>query len=154
MEYRSITPQEDAAVAALIRGSLEKRGLNIPGTAYCDPGLDHLSDYYAAPGRAYYVLTDGNTVIGGVGLAEFDGDCCELQKLYLAEERQGRGLSYEMIRFIEEKAREMGYRRIYLETHTGLQAAIHVYERAGYRQVPKPASVVHSAMDRFYIREL
>ena len=62
MEYRSITPQEDAAVAALIRGSLEKRGLNIPGTAYCDPGLDHLSDYYAAPGRDRSLFCSGSSV--------------------------------------------------------------------------------------------
>ena len=59
-----------------------------------------------------------------------------------------------MIRFIEERARALGYRQMYLETHTNLQAAIHEYERSGYRQIPRPAAVVHTTMDRFYIKEL
>ena len=48
----------------------------------------------------------------------------------------------------------MGYRRIYLETHTNLEAAMHEYERSGYRRIERPASVVHSTMDRFYLKEL
>ena len=95
-------------------------------------------------------------MIGGIGFAEFDGfdECCELQKLYLDETARGQGLGYEMIRHIEEQARSLGYRRIYLETHTNLAAAIHVYERSGYREIPRPASVVHSTMNRFYLKEL
>lgn len=43
---------------------------------------------------------------------------------------------------------------MYLETHTNLQAAIHVYEKCGYRNIPKPDFVVHSAMNRFYLKNL
>ena len=52
-------------------------------------------------------------MIGSVGLAEypyFGNDCCELQKLYVDTAFQGRGLGYKLVRFIENKAREMGYR--------------------------------------------
>ena len=49
---------------------------------------------------------------------------------------------------------EMGYRYIYLETHTNLAAAIHEYERSGYRRVDRPPTVVHTTMDRFYVKEL
>ena len=59
-----------------------------------------------------------------------------------------------MIRWVELKAREMGYKSIYLETHTNLRAAIHVYERAGYRRIPQPEEIVHSTMNRFYLKEL
>lgn len=59
-----------------------------------------------------------------------------------------------MIRFIEDRAREFGCRRIYLETHTNLAAAIHVYERSGYREIPHPAGVVHGTMNRFYLKQL
>lgn len=44
--------------------------------------------------------------------------------------------------------------RICLETHTNLAAAIHVYERSGYREIHRPASVVHSTMNRFYLKQL
>ena len=46
------------------------------------------------------------------------------------------------------------YSRMYLETHENLQAAIHIYERSGYRLIDKPDCVVHSAMTHFYLKEL
>lgn len=156
MDFVPIEPHQDAAMAAIVRAALKAHGLDIPGTAYFDEALDHLSVYYDRPGRAYYVLLEDGAVTGGVGLAQFEGlpGCCELQKLYLSPAAQGRGLGYRMIRFIEDRARALGYRQIYLETHTNLQAAIHEYERSGYRQIPRPAAVVHTTMDRFYIKEL
>ena len=154
--YEALTPRHDAAIAALVRASLKERGLAIPGTVYFDEALDHLSAYYDHPERAYYVLLKEDQVIGGVGLAAipFFDNCCELQKLYLADEEQGQGTGYEMIRLIEEEAVNRGFRRIYLETHTNLAAAIHIYEKSGYREIDRPACVVHSTMNKFYLKEL
>ena len=146
----------DAAVASLIRTNLRAYQLDIPGTAYYDEGLDHLSDFYEHPGRAYYVLIEGDRIVGGIGYAEFPGfsRCCELQKLYLDDGVKGQGLGYDLISFIEAQAWEKKYKQIYLETHTNLQAAIHIYEKCGYKEIDRPASVVHSTMNRFYLKEL
>ena len=46
MEYKSLTAEYDAALAALIRTNLKAYHLDIPGTVYFDTGLDHLSEYY------------------------------------------------------------------------------------------------------------
>lgn len=158
MHYERLEPRHDAALAALIRENLKAHGLDIPGTVYFDAGLDHLSDFYGAdPGsRAYFVLMDGEALVGGIGLAEFPNlpGCAELQKLYLADRVKGRGLGYALIDRVEQEARRLGYRQIYLETHTNLQAAIHIYERAGYREIPRPESVVHSTMNKFYIKSI
>ena len=156
MKYEPLSSKHDSAIAKLIRQNLETHHLDIPGTVYFDEGLDHLSGFYDHSGSAYYVLTEDAEVIGGIGLAEFMGfeDCCELQKLYLSDRAKGHGIGYEMISFIEEKARELGYKRIYLETHTNLQAAIHIYEKSGYVEIDRPKCVVHSTMNRFYLKEL
>ena len=156
MEFAPIEPHQDAAMAAIVRAALKEHDLDKPGTAYFDASLDSLSAYYDRPGRAYYVLLDGETVVGGVGVAEFEDlpGCCELQKLYLAPAFHGRGLGSQMIRYIEDRARALGYRQIYLETHTALQAALRAYERCGYRSIPRPSSVIHTTMDRFYLKEL
>ena len=155
-EFRPIGPEQDAAMANIVREALKAHGLDIPVTAYFDASLDRLSAYYDRPGRGYYVLLRDGDLMGGIGVAEFDGLAggCELQKLYLAPSARGQGLGYEMIRFIEDRAREMGYGYIYLETHTNLAAAIHEYERAGYRRIDRPASVIHTTMDRFYLKAL
>ena len=49
---------------------------DIPGTAYFDPEPEHLSRYYnSEPSkRIYFVALDENEqVVGGAGIAEFDG---------------------------------------------------------------------------------
>ena len=156
MKFQRIQPQYDKAMATLIRSNLEACHLDIPGTAYFDECLDHLSDYYNSISGEYYVLLSENIVIGGIGLATFSGfpDCSELQKLYLADEAKGNGIGYKMIQFIEERARERKNLRMYLETHTNLQAAIHIYEKSEYERIERPKSVVHSTMNRFYLKEL
>ena len=154
LEYRPLAPEHDAAIAELIRSNLRKFHLDIPGTAYFDEALDHLSEYYRQPGRAYCVLLENGAVVGGVGIAEFRGSCCELQKLYLADAVKGRGLGCALLRFIEDRAKCLGYQSVYLETHTNLAAAIHVYERFGYREIPRPEGVIHSTMNRFYWKPL
>ena len=156
MNLVQLTEEYDADVAALVRRNLKAFHLDIPGTAYFDDMLDHLSQYYDHPGRDYYVLLEDGKVVGSVGLAEFEGfeDCCELQKLYLDDSVKGRGLSYKLLAFIEELAKEMGYRQMYLETHTNLEAALHLYEKDGFTEIEKPQSVVHSTMDKFFIKEL
>lgn len=159
MIYRVIKKEDDAALAAMIRKNLQAHALDIPGTAYFDTNLDHLSDFYLTDPakKTYFVLTeDDGQVAGGIGLDAFDGfpACAELQKLYLDDHVKGRGLGYEMIRLVEDKAREMGYRSMYLETHTNLQAALHLYEKTGYVCIPKPDSIVHSTMNRFYFKKL
>ncbi|HCK89178.1 MAG TPA: N-acetyltransferase [Erysipelotrichaceae bacterium] len=157
IEFRAITENEDAAMAEIIRSSLEEVHLDIPGTAYFDASLDHLSRHYAdIPDAAYEVMLENGILIAGAGFAKYSGyeKCCELQKLYLSDSVKGLGLGYQMISFLEDKARSLGYRQIYLETHDNLQAAIHIYQKSGYQEIPRPDSVVHSTMNRFFLKQL
>lgn len=158
MEYRSIKKSDDTALAAIIRQNLKANALDIPGTAYFDGHLDHLSEYYLKDSlkRFYYIAVENEEVAGGVGLAEVDffDECAELQKLYLADSVKGHGYGYKLIELIEDKARELGYKKIYLETHTNLECAIHMYEKCGYKAVEKPSAVVHATMNRFYLKDL
>lgn len=156
---RPITPADDAAMAEIVRVNLRHFGLDIPGTAYFDPELDTLSRFYAQrPGkRAYFVVVDSTQkVLGGAGMAEFEdiADCAELQKIYLCDEAKGLGLGMRLVRQIEQCAREAGYRRLYLETHTTLQAACGLYEKMGFSRVEPPVAARHGTMNRFYLKGL
>lgn len=158
-EIRPIRKSDDAAIALIIRKNLERYHLNLPGTVYFDPELDHLSRFYAEEPdcRAYFVLTNGaGRVLGGAGFAEFPGfeDCAELQKLYLLDEAKGSGLGRSLLQTVELYAECMGYQRLYLETHTNLKEAMALYEKMGFSPIPKPQNVQHSTMNRFYLKEL
>ena len=81
-------------------------------------------------------------------------DCAELQKLYLADSAKGRGLGYRLISFIEDKMSEAGYKFSYLETHSNLKAAIHIYGKSGYSKIARPEGVVHGAMTDFFFKDI
>lgn len=159
VHIRPITAADDAAIAAIIRDNLRAAHLDIPGTAYFDPELEHLSAFYDAvpEKRGYDIVTDDDgRVIGGVGFAEFPGvdDCAELQKLYLDDIVKGRGISHLLMETVEEGAREAGYKKLYLETHTCLEAACALYEKHGYERIKQPVPTPHMTMNRFYIKNL
>ena len=159
LNYRKIEPSDDGRIAEIIRANLEKYHLDIPGTAYFDPELDHLSAYYDSDPskRAYFIaLGDRNEVIGGVGIAEFDGieDCAELQKLYLDDSAKGKGFGKELMQIAVAWAASAGYKNLYLETHTNLAAAVNLYEKMGFQRTGKPCSTPHNTMNRFYLKKL
>ncbi len=159
LKYRRINSADDEAIASIIRANLEKLHLNIPGTAYFDPELDHLSTYYNADSkkRMYFIaLDETDQVIGGVGIAEFEyiPDCAEIQKLYLNDSAKGKGYGKELMQIAEAWARNTGYGQLYLETHSNLTAAMKLYEKLGFNQIEKPDAVLHGAMDHFYLKKL
>ena len=150
--------QQTRTMSAIASGGLFGKGA----------GGGWLKDIFAAnTDMVFAVVCEEQAIVARKGIrlqtdiqpelyAEIDvfPECCELQKLYLDDRVKGRGYGYELIGKVEEEARRLGYKRIYLETHTNLKVAVHTYERARYKQIGRPESVVHSTMDLFYLKEL
>lgn len=146
-------------IAGIIRTNLKNFDLDISGTAYFDPELDCLSRYYFAlpKKRAYFIAEDDNKqIIGGVGVAEFENieHCAEIQKLYLTDAAKGKGIGRVLMQTAEIFARDKNYKKLYLETHSNLKAAIRLYEKLGFVETDRPAFVFHSTMDRFYVKDI
>lgn len=155
---RHITATDDEAMGTIARTNLAAYGLDIPGTAYFDPEIMHLSAFYGAEPekRTYFVAVDGtDAVLGGGGLAEYEPleNTAEMQKLYLSDAAKGHGLGKRLVALIEDRARELGYKHLYLETHSRLQTAVHIYEKLGYLRT-EPMTANHATMDLFFIKDL
>jgi putative acetyltransferase len=152
LHIRPIQPQDNAQLAAIIRHNLEQVGLDIPGTAYFDPELDHLSDYYATqtqPATYFVLVDDQDQVKGGAGVVAFSREVAELQKLYLADDVKGQGYSYQLMQAVLDFARQH-YKKLYLETHSSLKAAVHLYEKLGFQRLPgQIQGGAHATMDIF-----
>lgn len=159
MQFREITKADDSCMAEIVRYNLKNNGLAIPGTVYFDKELNELSRFYLAKPdkrRYYVVLDEDGNVSGGLGFAEVDDidGCAEMQKLYFDDHIKGRGISRELMTFVEGKAKELGYNKLYLETHSNLKAAVSLYKKMGYLEIPKPDFVVHGAMNMFFMKEI
>lgn len=156
---QSIAPEHNAQMAAVIRSVMTSFGACGPGYAIEDPEVDAMHAAYQGPGRIYLVYLDGERVIGGGGIAplrgETTGEVAELQKMYFLPECRGRGLATAMLERLLGQARELGYRRCYLETLERMHAARALYERFAFKPLPGPLGETgHFGCDRQYILEL
>ncbi|UXV29509.1 GNAT family N-acetyltransferase [Mammaliicoccus sciuri] len=155
MIIREMKKEDNAKVKEIIQDSLESLGLAIPGSAYYDPQLNDLHQYYANLKHAnYWVAEIDGEIVGGVGIAPFNehDKVCELQKLYLIPKAQGLGLSKELMETALSFAFEH-YEHCYLETMHELKAACILYEKFGFTLLKEPLpGSDHSAMDAWYIK--
>ena len=155
---RPITAADDAAMAQVIRTVMPEFGASGPGFAISDPEVDHLSVAYSVPRAAYYVLLRGGHVVGGGGIAPLAGGdpgVCELRKMYFLGDVRGHGQGRRMLQQCIDTARQFGYRRCYLETLTGMDAAQHLYVTAGFKALCGPLGATgHFACDRYFALDL
>ncbi|ABF43636.1 GCN5-related N-acetyltransferase [Candidatus Koribacter versatilis Ellin345] len=89
-----------------------------------------------SPGGAIFVACAGAEVIGTCALTpEHDGGF-ELVKMAVSEDWQGRGIGRKLLLFAIQEAKELGIKRLRLETSHKLGSAIHLYESVGFKHVP------------------
>lgn len=156
---RSLSPADNAAIASIIRMSLEEFGANKPGTVYFDDTTDHLYELFEAhKGSAYFVAEKDGRILGGAGIFPTEAlpeGTCELVKMYLDRSARGAGLGRRMIDHCLETARALGYTSIYLETMPELKQAIRVYEKFGFSLLGEPmGNTGHSGCDIWMHRAL
>ncbi len=157
--FRPIQAIDDPAVAAIIRTVMPEFGADGPGFAIHDPEVDGMSLAYAAPRHAYLVVVDeAGNVLGGAGYAPLSGgaaDTCELRKMYFLPAARGRGTGERLLRHLLAAAAGEGFRRCYLETLRGMEAAMRLYARCGFRPIEAPLGATgHFSCDRYYLRDL
>ena len=155
---RPIRADDDAAMAAVIRTVMPEFGATGCGFAINDPEVDWMSRVYAEPRHAYFVVERDGAVLGGGGIAPLaggDGDTCELRKMYFLPEARGIGAGAAMMATCLDAARGFGFARCYLETLSGMNDAIRLYERHGFRRIGAPrGSTGHGGCNTFYLLEL
>lgn len=135
---RLIEKKDNPQIAKVIRSVLEDFNVPKVGTAYADKSLDCMFETYQKPNAVYFVVEENDKIIGGAGVAKLDnyeGNVCELQKMYFLPEARGRGVGAQMMEFCLAKANEFGFEKIYLETMEYMTHAQKLYKQAGFEYI-------------------
>ncbi|MCY7355018.1 MAG: GNAT family N-acetyltransferase [Lysobacter sp.] len=155
---RPIIAADDPAVAAIIRRVMPEFGAIGDGFAINDPEVDWISQAYATPRAAYFVVEHDGVVKGGGGVAPLvagDPDTCELRKMYFLPELRGLGAGAALMTHCLDAARRIGFERCYLETLGGMDAAMKLYERTGFRRIDASmGDTGHGGCNTFYLLPL
>lgn len=155
---RAIEPGDDAAVASVIRAVMPEFGAVGDGFAINDPEVDWMCRAYRAPRAAYFVVERDGAIQGGGGVAPLvggDAATCELRKMYFLPALRGLGAGKALMARCLDAARDFGYARCYLETLGGMDAAMRLYERSGFRRIPaRLGATGHGGCNAFYLLDL
>lgn len=90
---------------------------------------------------SYYVYTLDATIVGCVALYPYPEDACaELGCLFIKKNYEGRGYGKAMCRFVEDKARHMGFERIFAISQSAVD-----YFRDRMHYAPLPRTVLPPA---------
>lgn len=82
-------------------------------------------------GRLLLASVDGASA-GCVSLQQLAGDTGEVKRLYVRPAFRGQGVGGELLRHLIRNARDIGYRRLVLDSGGFQQAAHALYRRAGF----------------------
>jgi putative acetyltransferase len=158
MQLRNIESKDNAAMAKIIRDSLEEFNAARRGTVYFDETTDHLSDVFSEPGSAYFVIDNNGELAGGAGFFPTEGldeDTCELVKMYVSKKFRGCGYGQTLLNKCVQEAKEAGYSKMYLESMPELLNALEMYEKNGFNYLRQPmGNSGHNGCQLWMIKDL
>ncbi len=155
---REIDSKDNLQLAALVRSVILEMGAPKIGTAYEDKATDQMFETYQKVMATYFVIEYKNKIVGGAGIAgldNFEGNTCELQKMYFLPIARGKGLGAKLISICLAKAKEFGFENCYLETLPYMEAAVKLYKKYGFTPLNKPlGNTAHYSCNVWMIKEI
>ncbi|MGD0512785.1 MAG: GNAT family N-acetyltransferase [Terriglobales bacterium] len=95
-----------------------------------------LPGHYAPPDGRLLLAEYKEQLAGCVALHQWQGEICEMKRLYLRPSFRGKGLGRMIAEKIVAEARNIGYRRMRLDTiEPIMKDAVEMYRKLGFREI-------------------
>ena len=140
---RDAEPGDYPAVAQLMRDFIawhrERHATDLTMIdGYFDPEayeaeLRGLPGYYAPPDGALLVADSQGRVAGCVALKRLGDGVCEMKRLFVDGRHHGEGIGKALAMAIVERAKDLGYSRMMLDTGPKQIEAQTIYRKLGFR---------------------
>ena len=135
LTIRPATNKDLEAIVNLVFGVLREFGLE-PDPSATDADLRDIEANYLQRGGLFEIIEDRDrNLVGSVGVFPIDENICELRKMYFAPAIRGLGLGGYILQRAVNQAKELGFRRMVLETSSKLAAANRLYVRFGFQLI-------------------
>jgi len=148
----AITPERpDAADAQVLIAELDAHLESIyPSESRHGYSVDKL----IAEGVAFFVVRVNGVPAGCGGVQLVGNNYGELKRMYTRPRFRGTGLAKLVLRHLADYTLGHGIRRLRLETGIHQEAAIALYEGAGFTRIPPFGAYREDPLSRYYEKEL
>lgn len=102
-----------------------------------DKELETLPGSYAPPGGRLFLAEYDGQLAGCIALRKLEDEICEMKRLYVRPQFRGKGLGGALTERIFAEARQIGYRRMRLDTvEPVMRDAVRMYRNMGFQEIP------------------
>jgi GNAT superfamily N-acetyltransferase len=129
--------EERAAIARLHATIYElEQGWDARFAAYVDETLEKAAAAWNVErDRLWLADSADGDVVGSIAIVHAGADVAQLRWFIVAPHARGSGLGSRLLDAALDFCRERGYRRVFLLTTDGLEAAARLYRAAGFRLI-------------------
>ncbi len=98
--------------------------------------LAELPGGYAPPKGRLLLATHGPQLAGCAALHKLEDEICEMKRLYVRRQFRGKGLGRVLAERVVADAREIGYKRLRLDTiEPVMRDAVAMYRKLGFKEI-------------------
>lgn len=137
---RPYRPEDRPGVIAVIKSVYDDLNYVIDYDHF-EADLVDIQTTYEDSGGAFWVLADGATVVGSVGVLPKDTETCELKRLYLAGAYRRRGWGTRLVKTAQGWAIAHGFRKMVLWSDVLLVAGHALYRTLGFTATEKTRAI-------------
>lgn len=98
--------------------------------------LEEINIQYNKPGGALLLAMKQHAAIGCAGIRQLDAETAELKRMYVQDAYRGLGIGMRLLEDAIAIAREMGYKRMRLDTLQQMTKAQKLYSAFGFYEIP------------------
>jgi len=122
----------------MIRQVFKEHDAPESGTVFSDPTTDDLFALFRNSRAVLWVAELDGLPLGCCGIYPTEGlayGCAELVKYYLAESERGKGTGRQLMGLCIASARNLGYKKLYIESMPHFSKAVRIYEKLGFQKL-------------------
>jgi ribosomal protein S18 acetylase RimI-like enzyme len=129
------SPEQIAAIRELFLEYAQSLGFSLCFQSF-DKELAGLPGDYSPPDGRLLLATYEGAPAGCVALHKLEPEICEMKRLYVRPQFRDKGLGRSLAERVIGDARQIGYKRLRLDTvEPVMQAAVAMYRQLGFREI-------------------
>jgi len=98
--------------------------------------LENLKDMYAHPRGGIIIAREAGEDCGCVAIRKIDPEIAELKRMYVKPAARKMGIGHELLQRAIRMAKDLGYKKIRLDTLDSMVSAMNLYREHGFYEIP------------------